>query len=58
MTDYEEQVPPLVEILEDSTEQVELPLVGDVQPTEPQPQDPEEAPNAEPWHGRPPIPVW
>lgn len=57
MTGHEEQVPPPVEIPEDGAAQVELPLVGDVQPTAPQPQDPEEPPNAEPWHGLPPIPA-
>jgi hypothetical protein len=54
--DHEEHLPPLVEGPEEGAEQGELPLVGDVVPTEPQPDNPEAAPSAEHRPGLPPIP--
>ncbi len=57
MTMRDDQFPSPVEIPEDDVDQVELPLVGDGQPVEPQPDEPTAPVDSEKREGLPPIPA-
>ncbi len=57
MTERDDTFPPPVEIPDDAVDQIELPLVDDIDSKEPTPDIDEAVPPAETRDGLPPIPA-